>query len=150
MVDWHKAWEKARKTGRWAVTMTKVRARKVAARTRWHFVTFLGPKHGESVGIIDLVAIRRDHALGQAGLKRGDLFELVLIQVKGGAAPLPSLNEVERLRLVGAVYKAKAILLAQWKPGKQAVFYRLKAGNTAPESARQCWEELPALAEVFH
>lgn len=34
-VDWTKAQQKAARTGRWAVTMAKVRIRRALARTRW-------------------------------------------------------------------------------------------------------------------
>jgi hypothetical protein len=47
-VDWKEAQQKAARTARWAVTMTKVRIRQVVSRTRWQFVTFYG-KSGASV-----------------------------------------------------------------------------------------------------
>jgi len=148
MTNWRKAWGRARKTARWAVTMTKVRIRRTIAKTRWQLVTFVGPQGGESVGIIDLVAIRKDHSAGRAGLKRGDLFEIVLIQVKGGSAPFPSADEVTRLRLVGIAYNAKAILLAQWRKGTAATFYRLERPGSFEKGAD--WKRLDSLAEVFH
>jgi hypothetical protein len=55
--------QKAARTGRWAVTMAKVRIRKVLARTRLQSVSFLGPAGAESVGIVDLIAIRKDHGM---------------------------------------------------------------------------------------
>jgi len=124
--------------------MTKVRIRKTISKTRWQLVTFFGPKGRESVGIVDLMAIRKNHADGTAGLKRGDVFEIVLIQVKGGGAPFPSEDEVERLRKVGKVYKAKAVLLAHWKKGKQVSFYQLEPTHPDP------WQPLPSPADVFH
>jgi hypothetical protein len=33
----------------------------------------------ESAGIIDLLAIRKDHAKANGKFKRGDLFEIILI-----------------------------------------------------------------------
>ena len=50
MPDWPQAQRKAASTARWAVTMTKVRIRRVLARTRWQLVTFYGKGGGESVG----------------------------------------------------------------------------------------------------
>jgi hypothetical protein len=147
MVNWRVAQQRAAKTGKWAVTMTKVRIRKTIARTRWQLITFVGPRGGESVGIIDLMAIRKNHSPGRTGLKRGDLFEIVLIQVKGGAAPFPSSDDVKRLRLVGAVYSPKAILLAQWIKGTQANFYCLDIASADPTMA--VWKPLNSLAEVF-
>jgi hypothetical protein len=120
--------------------MTKVRIRKTIARTRWQLVTFLGPHGRESVGIVDLMAIRKDHAPGKDGLKRGDRFEIILIQVKGGLAAYPSPDDMERLRIVAEIYQAREILLAQWKRGKEVVFSRLKAG---------LWEPISSPAEVF-
>ena len=148
MTDWKAAQRKAALTAKWAVTMTKVRIRKTIAKTRWQLVSFLGAKGGESVGIVDLIAIRKDHAPGHAGLKRGDLFQIVLIQVKGGGASFPSTDEVDRLRLVGAIYRAKAILLAQWKRGQQVTFYRLEYVGSEGEAVT--WRELHSPAEVFH
>jgi len=49
----------------------------------------------------------------------------VLQQVKGGSAAWPSTADRERLREVSRVYKAKAVLLSQWKKGSRATFYRL-------------------------
>ena len=79
--------------------MAKVRIRKTIARTKWQLVTFVGAKKSESVGIVDMLAIRKDHRQPDNGLKRGDLFQVVLIQIKGGAAAFPAdmrQREVER------------------------------------------------------
>ena len=43
----------------------------------------------ESAGIVDLMAIRKDHGTHNSKFKRGDLFEIILIQIKGGGARLP-------------------------------------------------------------
>jgi len=64
-------------TEKWAVTMTKVRIRQAAASTpfpRWHLLTFAGPDGGESRGVVDLIAIRKDHGTPRNGTKRGDCF----------------------------------------------------------------------------
>ncbi len=60
-LKWAKAQREAAKTARWAITMTKVRIRQASAKTRWQLVTFLGPRRGESIGVVDLLAIRKDH-----------------------------------------------------------------------------------------
>jgi hypothetical protein len=130
---------KIKRMGRWAITMTKVRIRKLICKTRWQLVTFLGPSKRESKGIVDLIAIRKDHS-ANAGLKKGDLFEIILIQVKGGMAPDPDADDRERLRVVGLMYRAKAILLAHWKKGKQVDFYKLKGDS---------WQLLASPLEVF-
>jgi hypothetical protein len=72
-------------TEKWAVTMTKVRIRQAVAHApfpRWHFVSFAGPDGGESRGVVDLIAIRKDHA-ERKGLKRGDTFQIILIPGQG-------------------------------------------------------------------
>ena len=76
-VDWDNAQRKAARTARWAVTMTKVRIRRVAARTRWQLVTFCGKAGGESIGVVDLLAVRKDHGKPAAGAKRGDALQLI-------------------------------------------------------------------------
>ena len=51
---------------------------------KWNLVEFGGKTGSESRGIVDLVAIRKDYKPHQRGLKQGDLFDIILIQVKGG------------------------------------------------------------------
>ena len=55
-VNWKEAQQKAALTARWAVTMAKVRIRRVVLRTRWQLVTFYGKSGGESVGVVDMLA----------------------------------------------------------------------------------------------
>jgi len=141
-VDWQSAQAKAARTARWAVTMTKVRIRQVAARTRWQLVTFCGKAGGESVGVVDLLAVRKDHGKPIAGTKRGDNFQVVLIQVKGGGAAMPTDDDAKRLRAVAKRHRAAHVLLASWKRGAAARFYRLRRG-----SAR--WVEITDVDAVF-
>ena len=75
-VDWKKAQEKAALTARWAVTMAKVRIRRVASRTRWQLVTFYRKSGGESVGVVDMLAIRKDHGAPIIGARRGDALQI--------------------------------------------------------------------------
>ena len=149
MPDWQAAQKKAALTAKWAVTMTKVRIRKTIARTRWQLVTFTGSKGVESVGIVDMIAIRKDHAKRKNCLRRGDLFEIVLIQVKGGGAPFPSEDEVARLRHVAESHDAKAVLPARWQKGKQAFFCKL---HTLPGGSRpaHAWQPIDSPADIFH
>ncbi|MFQ5853564.1 MAG: hypothetical protein ACE5JU_23650 [Candidatus Binatia bacterium] len=63
---------------------------------------FPGPAGRESAGIVDLIAIRKDHGTNNNKFKRGDLFEIILIQIKGGGARLPKTNDIRRLRLEGS------------------------------------------------
>lgn len=67
IVDWECAQIKAANTPRWAVTMAKVRIRRVASRTRWQLVTFCGKAGGESIGVIDMMAVRKDHGTPMEG-----------------------------------------------------------------------------------
>jgi hypothetical protein len=53
------------------------------------------------------------------------LFDLVLIQTKGGSSANPSASDVERLRTVAKYHHAKAIVLAEWKIGEKLKLYRL-------------------------
>src|ERR1700720_1364508 len=124
--NWKTAQQKAAKTARWAVIMTKVRISKAVWRTRWQLVTFLGKKGGECRGIIDLLAIRKDHGRPIAGTKRGDTLQIILIQVKGGSAPMPTTEDGNRLRTVAKRYRAQHVLLAAWKKGSAARFFSLR------------------------
>jgi hypothetical protein len=140
-VNWRKAQRKAANTARWAITMTKVRIRRVLARTRWQLIAFPGKSGGESVGIVDLVAIRKNHRKPPRDLSRGDLLQIVLIQVKGGAASMPTADDSRRLRAVGRHHRCvRDVLTASWKRGKAAKFYRLRGKR---------WVEVTDLDAVF-
>ena len=79
------AYVKAHATGRWVETMSRALSTRVAKR--WQFVSFRGANKGEWCGVVDLIAIRKDTAEPKSDtLKRGDLFDLVLVQVKGRSA----------------------------------------------------------------
>src|SRR5205823_878073 len=99
-VNWKHAQQKAARTARWAVTMAKVRIRQVVSRTRWQLVTFYGKSGAESVGVVDLLAIRKDQSASGGNNRRGDALQIILIQVKGGSAANPTLNDAARLRAV--------------------------------------------------
>jgi len=124
---WQEAGINAHRTARWAKIMTKwliTRNRKNGAK--WHVVNFLGPNNAESRGVVDLLAIRKDHQMRDAKVKRGDLFEIVLIQVKGGGALFPSKEDVVRLKAAAKYHRAKAVILSEWKPRKSLQLYLLK------------------------
>jgi len=95
------------------------------AKTRWKLVEFGGPTGSESRGIVDILAIRKDHKSLPNGLKRGDCFEIVLIQTKGGSARRPQSDDIERLVRLARIYRAKAVVLAEWKHGESLVLHRL-------------------------
>jgi hypothetical protein len=116
-------------TEKWAVTMTKVRIRQAVASApfpRWHLLTFAGPDGGESRGVVDMLAIRKDHGEPPSGAKRGDLFQIILIQVKGGYAAKPTAEDGARLRIAAKKHGACAVLLATWRKGKATRFFSLR------------------------
>jgi hypothetical protein len=124
----------AAKTARWATTMTRWAIRFASSgeragtsvSKRWQFVGFAGPNGSESRGIVDLMAIRRDHLTTDNNFRIGDLFEIVFVQIKGGGAPWPTFDDVKRLLAVRRYYRAKAVVLASWKKGAEPTFYVLK------------------------
>jgi hypothetical protein len=86
---------------RWAIRFASSGERAgTNASKRWQFVGFAGPNGSESRGIVDLVAIRRDHLTSDKSFRIGDLFEIVFVQIKGGGAPWPTFDDVKRLRAV--------------------------------------------------
>jgi len=143
-VDWNAAQRKAAKTARWAVTMAKVRIRKVVSRTRWQLITFCGKAGGESVGVVDLIAVRKDHGPPIPGTKRGDMLQIILIQVKGGTAAMPTAEDAQRLRAVARRIHAKHILLATWKKGRAAKFF-----SHGVRSGQSAWSEVNDLNSIF-
>jgi hypothetical protein len=117
--------QKALETATWARTMTKV----IISRNNkkppfWHVINFLGVEKQESAGIIDLLAIRKDHSKASS-LPKGDGFEIILVQVKGGKAKSPSTEDVRRMEAVAKNYAAKAVVLSSWKKGSAPEFRTL-------------------------
>ena len=93
-----------------------------------------------------MFAIRKDHGKPFPGTNRGDTFQIILIQVKGGHAAMPTNDDCDRLRRVAKRHSASGILLATWQKGKSAKFFslRAKAGNAGGD-----WEGVTALAMFF-
>ena len=132
--------KKAKRTGQWAKIMTKWLIKYSSkGKKLWQVVSFEGSKGGESRGIVDVLAIRRDHKHSKKPLKAGDLFEIILIQVKGGRAQMPSDDDIVRLLKVGKHYHAKYIILADWQKGKVPSLYSL---------ANSSWKKMKA-EDVF-
>lgn len=130
----------AHRTSRWAKTMTKwLISRRHKNGAKWHVVNFVGFSNSESRGIVDLLALRKDHLTTDSKVKRGDLFEIVLIQVKGGSAPFPTEEDITRLKKVSKYHRAKAIVLSEWRPNKKLQLHVLKQNR---------WEEIEA-NEIF-
>lgn len=146
-VNWQEAQQKAARTARWAVTMTKVRIRQVVSRTRWQLVTFYGKSGAESVGVVDILAIRKDHSAPVGAMRRGDALQIILIQVKGGTAPTPTWKDAKRLRAVKKRHGACDVLLATWKKGTGARFFRLR--RVSATDWTDPWIPVPDLDSVF-
>jgi hypothetical protein len=147
--DYRRRFKLAAYTEKWAVTMTKVRIRQAVSRApfpRWHLLTFAGPDGGESRGVVDLIAIRKDHSTPRKGLKRGDTFQIILIQIKGGYAAKPTADDAKRLRIVARRHGACGVLLAAWKKGRATRFFSLqkKAADDIGD-----WNEVDDLGAVF-
>jgi hypothetical protein len=96
--------------------------------TAWQLVGFPGPNGAESRGIVDVLAIRKDHRASFREFRRGDLFEMVLLQVKGGGARAPSGSDVNRLRAVQRRLRARDVVLVSWRRGTGPKFYLLGRG----------------------
>ncbi|HTW93935.1 MAG TPA: hypothetical protein VMD30_04010 [Tepidisphaeraceae bacterium] len=127
--------------------MTKVRIRRITVKTRWQLVTFCGKAGGESAGIVDLLAVRKYHGKPRRDLGRGDTFQIVLIQVKGGRAGMPTANDWTRLRAVAKWHRATGILLAVWIKGREVRFFEPK-GNRV--KGRLKFREVADLHTIFH
>jgi hypothetical protein len=140
------ATEKARLTAKWATTMTRWHigfvtngkrfgSAKIKPIRRWQLVGFPGPGGQESTGIVDLLAIRKNHNKAKAPFKRGDLFEVIVIQIKGGGAKLPDKDEIRRLSLIAKYYNARDVVLAEWLNGKHLKFHWLVNSRADPKRA---------------
>lgn len=117
---------KAQHTAKWARTMTKWLITKYGdAKVRWRFVEFGGQTGSESYGIVDIMAIRKNHKAPAGELKRGDLLDIILIQTKGGAARRPSDDDIRRLQAVAKYHRAKAVVLVEWKKGGDLMLHEL-------------------------
>jgi hypothetical protein len=109
---------------------------------QWKFLDFYGKHGAESRGIVDLLAIRKDHRLPKLkGTKRGDTFQIILIQVKSGQAARPTEEDSNRLRAVARHHGAHQVLLATWKQGKAATFEFLSPNGT--------WSVIADLNKIF-
>jgi hypothetical protein len=131
---------KAHATGRWAEIIFRALSSRVAGR--WKFVSFRGANKAEWRGVVDLIAIRKN-SKEPAGdiLKRGDLFDIILIQIKGGSARGPTRDDCLRLREVKRLYRAKAVVQFQWRKGKSSKFLYLGRNREwTPTSSEELFE----------
>ena len=92
------------------------------------------------------MAIRKNHARSNSRFKRGDLFEIILIQIKGGGARRPKREDIQRLRAVAKRYNARAVVLAEWMKKTRLKFYKLEKNHRDLKAA---WKEVdPGI--LFH
>ncbi|MDD5307614.1 MAG: hypothetical protein PHU25_09880 [Deltaproteobacteria bacterium] len=110
----------------------------LANARRWQMVAFRGPGGQESRGVVDVIAIRKNQKdPGDKILKRGDLFDIILIQIKGGGAAKPKEADKERLLKVKKKYAARDVVLFSWKKNQERQFSILGKDNVwhgiAPE-----------------
>ena len=89
-----------------------------------------------------MIAIRKNHNLSDVAKNRGDVFEIVLIQVKGGSARFPCPLDVERLLAVQTHHRADKVVLAEWKKGKTLCCYLLP-DMTTPVAPSAIFGTLP-------
>jgi len=71
---------------------------------------WMGQPYGEKMGV---------------AAARGDLFEIILIQVKGGTAKFPSPEDIARLVYVKEHHRADKVVLTEWKRGERMCCYLL-------------------------
>jgi hypothetical protein len=106
------------------------------AKLRWRFEAFRGPGGRPPAGIVDAIAMRKDHRRAKDG-NRGDRFEFILVQMKGGSAPKPTSKDKERLRRAKAYYKAKEVVLFEWRPNRGVTFSILKGNDWKERTAEE-------------
>jgi hypothetical protein len=122
--------QKALRTAKWARIMTKWLIRHSSkGGVKWQVVSFNGKAGQESRGIVDMIAIRKNHAQSAATPHRGDLSEIILIQVKVGGAKFPSQADIDRLVAVKEYHRAEKVVLAEWKRGQTLCCYLLPDAN---------------------
>jgi hypothetical protein len=129
--------KKAIKTAKTATTLAKAHLKRESNKHdgRWQWVDFPGPKGRESAGIVDILAIRKKWDVPSEAefknLKHLDLFDIMLIQVKGGGAPMPTANDIARMEEVADHYFACNVLLYQWnETKKQSTGFRVLNRDT--------------------
>jgi hypothetical protein len=91
---------------------------------------------------VDLVAIRKNSRKpSNAMLKRGDLFDIVLIQIKGGSARGPTQDDCRRLREVKRLYRVQKVVQLQWRRRESSKFLVLGRNlNWLPSSGEALFQ----------
>ena len=125
LTKWQRAAQEAITTGKNATALAKAHLIRESRKHggRWHWVDFPGPNGHESAGIVDILAIRKRYEISEdpddAVLKHLDAFDMMLIQVKGGRAKMPSSEDIARMERVADLYSMSKVLLCQWNDRKK-------------------------------
>jgi hypothetical protein len=128
--------DRAANTDRWTETMFRALASRVGGR--WQFASFRGVNGGEWCGVVDVLAVRKNTSPpDDPRLKRGDMFEFILVQMKGGSAGRPSDRDIDRLRLVQRRYRARDIVLFEWNKGRWSRFWTLQGKRWTKAPVRE-------------
>lgn len=139
---------KALRTAKWARIMTKwLITHSSKGGVKWQVVSFNGPAGQESKGIVDMIAIRKNHGKSTTAQHRGDLFEIILIQVKGGKAKFPLSKDVKRLVQVKKHHRADKVVLTEWKQGETLCCYVLP-DMTKAVPASEIFGKLPKASSM--
>jgi hypothetical protein len=101
----------------WALCLPSAENRAgIRIAQRWQFFDFLGSRGTKSRSVVDIIGISRDHRPAPSVLRRGDLFDIVLIRVNGESGPWPTPADVRRLR---AVRRSIVPRRSCWRPGRE-------------------------------
>jgi hypothetical protein len=139
--------QKALHTAKWARIMAKwTITHSSKGGVKWQVVQFNGKGGQESAGIVDLLAIRKNHKPSDAQMKRGDLFEMILVQVKGGSARAPSQCDIARMLAVKNHHKADRLVQIEWKKGSVLRCIDLETGSEHPAS--EIFGNVPSTAKI--
>ena len=140
--------QKAHHTAKWARTMAKwLITHSSKGGVKWQVVQFNGAGKQESRGIVDMIAIRKKHSATETNQHRGDLFEIVLVQVKGGSARFPSQSDVDRMLAVKEHHRADKLVLIEWKKGAALRCY-LMPDLKNPVPAGEIFGLVPAATKI--
>lgn len=129
-----KPYQRAANTDRWTEILFRALTSRVAKR--WRMVSFRGTGGGEWCGIVDVVAIRKDTSrTAHEILRSGDLFNIILVQMKGGSARGLIQSDLRRLEAVKKRYRAQDVVLFSWKKSERCEFSRLVGGRWVRSAA---------------
>lgn len=139
---------KALRTAKWARIMAKwMISRSSKDGVKWQVICFNGKAGQESKGIVDMIAIRKNHSKPREGRYRGDLFEIILIQVKGGKSKFPSPSDIRRLVEAKKHHRADRVVLVEWQKGEKLCCYLLPDTKTAVP-ASQVFGKIPSVKRL--